>query len=171
MLEAHQQLLKTRPGALLILVPRHADRFEQVAQELQQASVSFARRSQNQTINADTSVYFADTIGELMLWFAVSDVAFIGGSLVPFGGHNILEPAALGKPVISGQYHQNLQALYDSFKQGDGLLIAKDVEQLSQQLIQLSQSPELREQAAQRAKDCFAQQTGALQRLIEQLPI
>lgn len=171
MLQAHNQLLKTSPGALLILVPRHADRFEQVAQELQQASVSFARRSQNHIINADTSVYLADTIGELMLWFAVSDVAFIGGSLVPFGGHNILEPAALGKPVISGQYHQNLQALYDSFKQGDGLLIAQDVDQLSQQLIQLSQSPELREKAGQRAKDCFAQQTGALQRLIEQLPI
>lgn len=171
MLEAHQQLLTTRPGALLILVPRHADRFDQVAQDLQHSKRPFARRSQNQSIQADTAVYLADTIGELMQWFALSDVAFIGGSLVPFGGHNILEPAALGKPVISGQYHQNLQALYDSFKQDEGLLIAKDVNQLSQQLIELSQSSEHRDQAGQRAKRCFSQQTGALQRLIEQLPI
>ncbi|HEY9017390.1 lipid IV(A) 3-deoxy-D-manno-octulosonic acid transferase [Thiomicrospira sp.] len=171
MLQAHAELLKTRPGALLILVPRHADRFEQVAQELAQTSVMFTRRSQNQSIQADTTVYLADTIGELMLWFAVSDVAFIGGSLVPFGGHNILEPAALGKPVISGQYHQNLQALYDSFKQANGLLIAQDVDQLSQQLIELSESIEQRQQAGQRAKHCFSQQTGALERLIEQLPI
>ncbi|MBE0494579.1 MAG: lipid IV(A) 3-deoxy-D-manno-octulosonic acid transferase [Thiomicrospira sp.] len=171
MLQAHQTLRQQHPDALLILVPRHADRFEAVANELKQHNINFAQRSQNQTIQPESSVYFADTIGELMLWFAVSDVAFIGGSLVPFGGHNILEPAALSKPVISGQYHQNLQALYDSFKQADGLMIAQDVEQLSQQLIELSQSTEQRQQAGERAKQGFSQQTGALQRLIEQLPI
>lgn len=171
MLQAHQTLCQQQPDALLILVPRHADRFEAVANELKQHNINFAQRSLNQSIQPETSVYFADTIGELMLWFAVSDVAFIGGSLVPFGGHNILEPAALSKPVISGQYHQNLQALYDSFKQDNALLIAQDAEQLSQQLIDLSQSAEQRLQAGQGAKQCFSQQTGALQRLIEQLPI
>ena len=171
MLQAHQTLRQQQPDALLILVPRHADRFDAVASELKQHSINFAQRSQHQNVQPESSVYFADTIGELMLWFAVSDVAFIGGSLVPFGGHNILEPAALSKPVISGQYHQNLQALYDSFKQADGLMIAQDVEQLSQQLIELSQSAEQRQQAGQRAKQGFSQQTGALQRLIEQLPI
>lgn len=171
MLQAHQTLCQQQPDALLILVPRHADRFEAVANELKQHNINFAQRSLNQSIQPETSVYFADTIGELMLWFALSDVAFIGGSLVPFGGHNILEPAALSKPVISGQYHQNLQALYDSFKQDNGLLIAQDAEQLSQQLIELSQSAEQRQQAGQGAKQCFSQQTGALQRLIEQLPI
>lgn len=171
MLEAHQQLLKTEPTALLIIVPRHADRFNEVAEQLRQQEVNFAQRSLNQAINAETQVYLADTIGELMLWFEVSDVAFIGGSLVNFGGHNILEPASLGKPVISGQYHQNLQALYDSFKSHNGVLIARDPEQLAEQLIAFSQSTELRQQAGSRAKQCFSEQTGALDNLIKQLPI
>lgn len=166
MLQAHAQLCQQHPEALLILVPRHADRFDQVAKELVNNSIEFARRSQKQTITATTRVYFADTVGELMFWFATADVAFIGGSLVNFGGHNILEPAALAKPVLSGQYHQNLQALYDKFKRQDGVLISQDSQQLAQQLIQLSQSPEQRQKLGQQAFQCFNQQTGALDRLM-----
>jgi 3-deoxy-D-manno-octulosonic-acid transferase len=166
MLQAHQVLRQHQPDALLILVPRHADRFTEVAQLLQQQQTHFAQRSLQQAIQPNTSVYYADTIGELMLWFAMADVAFIGGSLVNFGGHNILEPAALGKPVLSGCHHQNLQALYDGFIAQNAVWISDTPQQLAQQLIQLSQSASERQQLGQRAYQCFSQQTGALDRLL-----
>jgi 3-deoxy-D-manno-octulosonic-acid transferase len=169
MLQAHQRLLQQRADALLILVPRHADRFDQVAELLQHQPLAFSQRSRQQAIDANTRVYLADSIGELMLWFAAADVAFIGGSLVNFGGHNILEPAALAKPVISGIYHQNLQALYDSFKQDQALTLVANAEQLAEQLIAFSQSTSLCQQKGAQAYHCFQQQTGALARTLEQL--
>ncbi|MDG4811738.1 3-deoxy-D-manno-octulosonic acid transferase [Hydrogenovibrio sp. 3SP14C1] len=169
MLQAHQQLLQHQPNALLILVPRHTDRFIEVAQLLSEKNIPFVSRSKDDLIQADTQVYLADTIGELMKWFAASDAAFIGGSLVPFGGHNILEPAALKKPVLSGQYHKNLQALYDSFKQDDAILISKDENELAQQLIQLAESPEWRMQKAEDAYACFKKQAGALPKLMHEI--
>ncbi|MBD3820899.1 MAG: 3-deoxy-D-manno-octulosonic acid transferase [Thiotrichales bacterium] len=167
MLQAHQALLKHQPDALLILVPRHTDRFAEVAQLLDPTTTAI--RSKNETVTESTQVYLADTIGELMLWFQVSDVSFIGGSLVDFGGHNILEPAALKKPVLSGQYHKNLQALYDSFKQDDAVIISNDAEELGQQLIVLAENGEQRSEAAERAYQCFKKQTGALQRLMDEI--
>jgi len=169
MLKAHQQLLQHQPNALLILVPRHTDRFTEVTRLLSERHVPFAIRSKDDLIQSDTQVYLADTIGELMKWFAASDAAFIGGSLVPFGGHNILEPAALKKPVLSGQYHQNLQALYDSFKQDDAILISQNETELAQQLIQLADSTEWREQKAQDAYTCFEKQAGALPKLMHEI--
>ena len=171
MLEAHQALLKAHPNALLILVPRHTDRFAEVDQQLQTSQWQSATRSRQEPIQPDTQVYLADTIGELMLWFAAADVAFIGGSLVPFGGHNILEPAALRKPVLSGQYHMNLQALYDSFKQEDAIWIADTAEQLGDQLTQLANSESLRRQQANDAYTCFEKQSGAVARLMQEIDL
>lgn len=169
-LEAHKTLLTQCRDALLILVPRHSDRFQEVAEILEQdPTLHSAIRSQQTPVNANTQVYLADTIGELMLWFASSDVAFIGGSLVPFGGHNILEPAALSKPIFSGPYHMNLQALYDAFKQEGAITITQDTDDLAQKLIELSQSPELQQQRGQQAYQCFQKQTGALTQLMNEI--
>lgn len=113
---AHAQLLKVKPDALLILVPRHPQRFDDVVAECHTAfpaSSAVARRSQNDPIVADTRVYVGDTMGELMSLYAASDIAFVGGTLVPIGGHNLLEPAALGVPVLSGPYLNNLQEVAD----------------------------------------------------------
>lgn len=169
MLEAHKKLLKHHPSALLILVPRHTDRFAEVDRLLANSELKHATRSQQDLIEAQTQIYLADTIGELMYWFAACDAAFIGGSLVPFGGHNILEPAALKKPVLSGQYHQNLQALYDSFKSEQAILISDNVEQLSAQLISLADSESLRHVTAQKSYACFQKQTGALDRFMHEI--
>ncbi len=167
MLAAHQQLLKQQPDALLILVPRHADRFKDVETICHNSELEYAVRSKQDAINSKTKVYLADTIGELMLWFQASDVSFIGGTLVPFGGHNILEPAALQKPVLSGKYHMNLQALYDSFKQDNAILISDNQQQLAQQLIELANSDQERQQLANKAQQCFQKQSGALNRFME----
>jgi len=169
LLQAHQQLLKTQPKALLILVPRHADRFQTVAQHCQQRGLKTAIRSQNHPIQANTQVYLADTLGELMHWFATSDAAFIGGSLVNFGGHNILEPAALNKPILSGPHYQNLQALYDTFIQKNALLMVNHPSDLANTLEQIAQDPDFAQTMAQKAHQTFQSQTGTLPKLMQKL--
>lgn len=103
LLAVHQRLLADSPGLLLILVPRHPERFQRVADLCQRQGLSIARRSRGESVGPDIAVYLGDTMGELLLLYAAADVAFVGGSLIPGpGGHNVLEPAALGKPVVFG---------------------------------------------------------------------
>lgn len=106
LLAAHQQVRATHARALLVLAPRHPPRFAQVAQTLEQAKVSYARRSQAPAAG-EYEVLLLDTLGELLEFYAASQVAFVGGSLVPVGGHNLLEPAALGLPILTGPYNFN----------------------------------------------------------------
>ncbi|MGD9843245.1 MAG: lipid IV(A) 3-deoxy-D-manno-octulosonic acid transferase, partial [Steroidobacteraceae bacterium] len=101
-LVAHRQVLAQRPDALLILAPRHPQRFAQVAALLAEQGFDFATRSAEQVPTARQSVWLLDSLGELARFYAASDVVFVGGSLVPIGGHNLLEPAALGLPVVTG---------------------------------------------------------------------
>lgn len=169
MLEAHRELLKAQPDALLILVPRHADRFDAVAQQLQQSGLKWAQRSRQQAIQSDTQVYLADSVGELMLWFAASHAAFVGGSLVRFGGHNILEPAALHKPVLSGPHYANLKALFDTFIEEDALTVCSTPHALAAHLIELNASPQKQRALGERAYHAFAKQSGALDRLMDKL--
>lgn len=104
-----------------------------------------------------------------MLWFAVADIAFIGGSLVPFGGHNILEPAALNKPVLSGPHYQNLAALFEPFVNEGGVKIVKDSNELVSTLKQLIPHKTQAEKLASQGYQCFAKQTGALDRTLQAL--
>ncbi len=106
-LEAHARLRASRPDALLVLAPRHPPRFAAVAALLRRRGVAFVTRSSAAPLTAATEVLLVDTLGELLLFYAAADVAFVGGSLVPVGGHNLLEPAALGKPVVTGPYTSN----------------------------------------------------------------
>ncbi|VEG13050.1 3-deoxy-D-manno-octulosonic acid transferase [Moraxella cuniculi] len=113
---AHQALIKQLPNALLILVPRHPERFEAVYQLCQQSGVETVRRSQQTNINEHTQVYLADSMGELLAWYQLADIAVVGGSFVPMGGHNPIEPASLGKPVIIGSYDTNCHELVRALK-------------------------------------------------------
>jgi len=106
-LDAHRRVRQTHPDALLILVPRHPNRFTEVADWLTREGANYVRRSQEASSNAVTEILLVDTLGELLLFYAASDVAFVGGSLVPIGGHNLLEPAALGLPVLTGPHNFN----------------------------------------------------------------
>ena len=168
-LQAHQQLLAQVPNAFLILIPRHASRFEEVAGLLKQSGLDWAQHSKNQPITQTTQVYFADSVGELMMWFASCDAAFIGGSLVEFGGHNILEPAALNKPVLSGPHFKNLQALYQTFIDEQAIEIVSNRSQLGQSLIELSQNPEQRLKKSQKAHQCYQANSGTLEKLLKEL--
>ncbi|MEA3404390.1 MAG: lipid IV(A) 3-deoxy-D-manno-octulosonic acid transferase [Pseudomonadota bacterium] len=168
-LKAHQQLLKTHPNALLILVPRHADRFNEVAELLNNSGLNWVQHSLKQSIQHNTQVYLADSVGEMMLWFECANIAFIGGSLVPFGGHNILEPAALHKPVISGPHYDNLQALYNTFIKESALTLIKDTNSLTKVLKQFAGSEQYQKQQGQKAYHCYQQQSGALDKLMQEI--
>jgi 3-deoxy-D-manno-octulosonic-acid transferase len=111
-LAAHAQLRRERPDALLILVPRHPQRFEAVARLVEKSGFTCARRSQWPPAAA-AAVLLGDSMGELFAYFAAADVAFVGGSLVAVGGHNVLEPAALGLPVLFGPQMHNFIAARD----------------------------------------------------------
>lgn len=169
MLAAHARLRAAYPDALLILAPRHADRFDEVARLLQRTGVTHVHRSRGDIPGADTAVWLADTVGELLLWYALADAAFVGGSLVPFGGHNILEPAAVGTPVLSGPHYQNLQALFDSMLACDGVHIVQNEETLAEQLRLWADQPRLARQQGERAQACFQRHQGALDRTLERI--
>ena len=108
-LEAQRRVRATYGAALLVLAPRHPQRFAEVAQLLREAQIPFVRRSEDagSAAGADCAVLLLDTLGELLDFYAAADVAFVGGSLVPIGGHNLLEPAALGVPILTGPNNFN----------------------------------------------------------------
>jgi len=109
-LAAFQQLLVEYPRLLLVLVPRHPERFAQVNQQCRALNLTVARRSCGEPVAGDTQVMLGDTMGELLLFYGASDIAFVGGTLVATGGHNFLEPAALGRPIVSGPHRFNFAA-------------------------------------------------------------
>lgn len=114
-LSLHKQLLKDSKlsNALLIIVPRHPERFDNVATLIKESELTLARRSFDEQITSQTQVYLADSMGELMYWYKLADVALVGGSLVDIGGHNPVEPASIGTPVIIGRYTQSCQSVVD----------------------------------------------------------
>lgn len=118
-LTLHQQLLSNSALAdtLLIIVPRHPERFDEVAELIQKTGLTMARRSMDETIEADTQVYLADSMGELMTWYTLASVALVGGSLVDIGGHNPVEPASVATPVIMGRYTQSCQSVVDKLSE------------------------------------------------------
>ena len=111
-----QQQILSNPllaNSLLIIVPRHPERFDDVAELIEKSGLAMARRSAEDAISANTQVYLADSMGELMRWYALADVALVGGSLVDIGGHNPVEPASVATPVLMGAYTQSCQSVVD----------------------------------------------------------
>ena len=111
-----QQKILSNPllaNTLLIIVPRHPERFDEVAELIEKSGLVMARRSDGGAIGANTQVYLADSMGELMHWYALADVALVGGSLVDIGGHNPVEPASVATPVLMGAYTQSCQSVVD----------------------------------------------------------
>ena len=171
-LAAHKSLLKTLPTALLVLVPRHPERFGSVAQLVRHQSLTLARRSKQEAIAADTQVYLADTMGELLMLFGVADVAFVGGSLVPVGGHNLLEPAAWGKPVVTGPHLHNFAAISELLDKADALTLVDNADALAITLQGLFRHPDRRQSQGQAAAAVVEANRGALEKglgLVRQL--
>ncbi|WP_461535901.1 lipid IV(A) 3-deoxy-D-manno-octulosonic acid transferase [Spongorhabdus nitratireducens] len=123
LLDACKQLRKTNPNTLLVLVPRHPERFNQVYELSVKAGEKTARYSTQGPVEADTSVVVADVMGELLVLYAAGDIAFVGGSLIPSGGHNMLEPAALKKPVVTGSHVFNFSEVFRFLNQERGIQV------------------------------------------------
>ncbi|MEN9461711.1 MAG: 3-deoxy-D-manno-octulosonic-acid transferase [Pseudomonadota bacterium] len=165
-LAAFQQIRAKVPHLLLILVPRHPERFNAVATLCKQVDLKFKRRSLGEIADSETAIYLGDTMGELMLLFAASDIAFMGGSLVPTGGHNLLEPAALGLPVIFGEHIFNFKEISQRLLSEHAAVKVHDMQELTEQVLNYAQQPEFRQATGARGKAFVEQNRGALQRLL-----
>jgi 3-deoxy-D-manno-octulosonic-acid transferase len=161
-LSAHEGVRKILPDALLLLVPRHPQRFADVRQLLHSRGTHFAVRSAHEPVAADTSVLLVDTLGELLMFYAASDVAFVGGSLVPVGGHNFLEPAALDLPVLSGPAVFNMQQVSQAFFDEGAALRVDSAGDLAQRIIELLQDPARRTAIGMRGANIIARNRGAV---------
>ena len=115
-LDSFVDILSQVKNALLIIVPRHPERFEDVYQQILKTNLEVARRSYKEDVTPSTKILLGDTMGELNFLYSVSDVAFVGGSLIDHGGQNLLEPAALGLPICSGKNLRNFQDIADELK-------------------------------------------------------
>lgn len=169
MLAAHARLRERYPGALLILVPRHPQRFDEVAMLCRRRSERLARRSRNESIQDETTVYLGDTMGELMSLYAAADAAFVGGSLVPVGGHNLLEPAALGVPILTGPELANFLDIAEVLRGASVLNEVSDAATLGTTLIALLEDPAERHRLALAGRAVIDANRGALARTLNGL--
>lgn len=165
-LDAHQSLLEVDPDALLILVPRHPDRFDDIA-EMAKARFKTTRRSTGESVMPDTAVYLGDTMGEMLLMYGASDVAFVAGSLIPRGGHNILEPAALSKPILTGIHLFNFAEISNKFVNAGALIKVTDAESLALRLINFMQDANDRDIHGKRARLVMDTNRGALAKQLD----
>ena len=165
-LSAHRQLLETYPDLLLVLVPRHPERFAAVGEMINKAQLRMVARTEDRACDASTSVFLGDTMGEVPLFYAASDIAFVGGSLVPIGGHNMLEPAALGLPVISGPHVYNAQEIADMFIELGACHIVTDPVELVAAVDELLANKNDAAERGRKGLEIVQQNRGALRRLL-----
>ena len=163
--------LKQRfPSLLLVLVPRHPERFDTIARKIQRRGFNYVRRSEQEVdLPVDIDVYLGDTMGELSLMYAASDVAFVGGSLEPLGGQNILEPSALGVPVVFGPHMFNFPDISRwAIKEGAGRMV-RDSEALEKVVAELLGNPSLRDEMGSKGLELIEAHRGALNKNFELL--
>lgn len=168
-LDAQARLAADLPDALLVLAPRHPPRFEAVAALLRRRGVAFVTRSSGADVGLTTAVLLVDTLGELVLFYAAADVAFVGGSLVPIGGHNLLEPAALGKPIVTGPHTSNAAPVARLLLAAGAAEVVADGPALAACVGRLLADGEARRVVGGRALAAVAANRGALARFLELL--
>ena len=149
----HRALKPDHPELLTVIVPRHPERGEAVAAELGAAGLTVAVRSRGEPIEPATDVYLADTLGELGLFYRVAAVAFVGGSLVPHGGHNPLEPARLGCAVIYGPHMFNFAAFAEAFAKAGAATVVTGADDFAKAVAALLDDATLRRARATAARE------------------
>ena len=170
-LAAHQQLLAQFPDALLVLVPRHPERFESVHALCIAQGMPVQRRSTQSAVSAEHQVLLGDTMGELLLLYALADVALVGGSVIEHGGHNMLEPIALEKPTLTGPHYFNFLEIAEQLLTAEALQTVADTQQLAQAVAELWRNPEQVQKMNAAAQQVLQRNQGALQRLLDIIQI
>lgn len=168
---AYAQLKNLIPELLLLIVPRHPERFMEVGKLAEQQGLNVARRSRNESCEAATDVYLGDTMGELKMLYAASDVCFVGGSMVPVGGHNVLEPAALAVPVLFGPHMFNFQEIAADLLATHAAMQCRDGDAVVDALSNLYRNAGLRQTLAENAARFVKNNQGAVARLCNLLTI
>ncbi len=168
LLKAFTQLLEDAPNLLLIIVPRHPERFDDIYSLCSQ-SFTTLRRSTGEVPNIDTQIVLGDTMGELMVLYGVSDMAFVGGSLIERGGHNMIEPAAWGLPVLSGPHTFNFAQISQDLVADDAMAVVHDVPGLVDTIRTWLAGEDQRCEVGQKAKAFVDQNRGAVGRLMSEI--
>ena len=166
-LEAFALLRRQVPNCLLVLVPRHPERFSRVAALCARRGYRIVQRSEGCPCAPDTDIFIGDTMGELPLFYAASDVAFVGGSLVPVGGHNPLEPAALGLPILTGPHVFNFEEITRMLREAGALWLVRDAQELAAALETYFRDASLRHANGEKGRMVVENNRGALHRLLE----
>jgi 3-deoxy-D-manno-octulosonic-acid transferase len=168
LMRAFENVLASHPRAVLILAPRHPERFNAVDAMLKQLGVRFWRRSLWSGESLAGGVLLVDTIGELAALYGVADLAFVGGSLVPRGGHNIIEPAQHGVPIVVGNHTENFRDIVGLFQSRNAVRIVGPAE-LPLVFLELSSDEALRKTSGIRAAETLRSQAGATTRTLNRL--
>ena len=168
-LDAFIEILGESKDALLILVPRHPERFETVFEYIQNRELSVARRSNKDDVTPKTQVLLGDTMGELNFLYSVSDVAFVGGSLVDHGGQNLLEPASLGLPLSSGKSLRNFQEIADELQESKALFLIEEQKELSDFFIDMISKPKKSARIGKASAKVFEKNRGVLIKINQSL--
>jgi len=166
---AHELVRKQFPDALLVLAPRHPERFAAVRSLLHKKGLNFVARTDGVPCTPDTEVYLGDTMGDVPLFYAAANVAFVGGSLVPIGGHNLLEPAALGRPVITGPHLFHTQDIADKFEKVGASISVENAGQLGAAVADLFADEKTAADIGDRGRTIVQQNRGALDGLMKLL--
>ena len=171
LLLAHQKIVTAFPDAILILVPRHPERFQSVAALIQRQGFQLAQRSRSEAIVTATGVYLGDTLGEMMTLFSGADVAFMAGSLLgdSVGGHNLLEPSSLAKPLLTGPSFYNFQRIAEALIQAGACEICDSPDAIAKAVMRLFSFPDEREARGVAALSVVHENRGALKKTIQQI--
>lgn len=165
-LDAFVDIERQLPQVLLLLVPRHPERFDEVAQLCASRGLRFRRRSQTRQCEDGDQVYLVDSMGELPRHYAAADVAFVGGSLLPYGGHNVLEPAVLARPVLVGPHTFNFTEIVRLLEEAGGLVVVADARQLAQAALRWLTDSNERDRVGGIARDIVHRHRGATHRTV-----
>ncbi|MGL5025489.1 MAG: lipid IV(A) 3-deoxy-D-manno-octulosonic acid transferase [Shewanella oncorhynchi] len=164
MLTAHKRLLAQWPDALLIIVPRHPEQFANICEAVKNQGLESVRRSNDSPVTTSTQVLVGDTMGELLTFYGAADQAFVGGSLILHGGHNPLEPVAMGIPVMVGPNYRDFAQITQMLADAGGLRVVASADELAASLMDYFAKPELCKQAANAGLAVVEANRGALER-------
>lgn len=171
-LEAFSAIKKNIPDCLLILVPRHPNRFDDVWTLCDQSEFAPVKKTDHPVLNNDVDILFGNTMGEMYYFYSLADVAFVGGSLVPIGGHNLLEPTAIGVPIVTGPHLFNTAELENFFPKDVARIEVTDEHSLADAMISLLQDAQQRQELVSHAQKKWKESQGALEKtmaLVKQL--
>lgn len=166
----HNEIKKEFPDLLLIVAPRHPNRGEEIQQQMrEELGLNVALRSKNEPITAETDVYVANTIGEMGLWYNICPLVFIGGSLIPHGGQNFMEPSRCRDAVIVGPYMHNFTDAMSRALKANAVIQVQNVMELSNQVCLMLENKTLLEEKRQKAYDWAMSESKVLDGIVNKI--